>query len=117
MLSCFPLHARITVLTQWVSREREEEGRREVGRREGGRGGEGRGEREEEENEDRMVGEVEVRCVGPGMQGVCVCGGVCTYLLVFFSDAKTLARLGAVSAERLTCPCGIVFVVQRLLRC
>ena len=58
--------------------------------------------------------EVEVRCVGSGMQGVC--GGVCASLLVFFSDAKTLARLGAVSAERLTCPCAVVGVVQRLLR-
>ena len=83
-----------------MSREREEEGGEERGggkEEEEERGGGGEEGEEVEENEERMVGEVEVRCVGPGMQGVC--GGVCTSLLVFFSDAKTLCTFGC-------CLCG-----------
>ena len=102
--------------------ERGREGRRgrgeeEVGRRWGGGGGE-RGEEGgggEEENDERMVGEVEVRCVGSGMQGVSV--EACVHLCWCCSATqKRFARLGAVSAERLTCPCGVVGVLQRLLR-
>ena len=68
-----------------MSREREEEGGEE-------RGG---GKEEEEEREEgggrrrrmeRMVGEVEVRCVGSGMQGVCV--EVCVHLCWCFSATQ-----------------------------
>ena len=64
-------------------RRRGEEGGGTGERREGGGGEEGE---EVEENEERMVGEVEVRCVGPGMQGVC--GGVCVHLCWCFSATQ-----------------------------